>query len=378
MTVPASGTAVAGGRYQLGAVLGVGGMARVVRATDTLLARQVAVKLFRDDLDPEGAARARQEMQMLAALTHPGLVAVYDAGIETYDDGSEHPFLVMELVDGPTLAGQVLDPARAAVVGAQVADALAHVHAAGVVHRDVKPANILLAPDGSARLADFGIARIVDGARHTGTGLTIGTAPYLSPEQVTGAGTGPPADVYALGLVLLEVLTGHREFDGGPVETAMARLHRDPAVPGDLAEPWPALLRAMTAQQPGTRPSAVEVAAALRSTMPLLPPTSVLPAAPDLRPTVVAAAVPGPAPTGARPVPLVARRSPARRSLLAGGAGPLLAGLAVLVAVLVLVALAVSAVSGSGSGSSPTPPPGAPGPSRLDADLSYLQKAVTP
>ncbi|MCW2599210.1 MAG: Serine/threonine protein kinase PrkC, regulator of stationary phase [Frankiales bacterium] len=253
-----------GGRYELGPVLGRGGMAQVRRATDTVLGRDVAVKLFREDLDEQSAARVRTEMQTLASLMHPGLVAVHDAGTELDEHGVAQPFLVMELVDGPTLAAcESLSPERVAQVGAELAVALDYVHAQGVVHRDVKPANILLSPSG-VKLADFGIARIVDGVRHTSTGLTVGTAPYLSPEQVTGDPIGPAADVYALGLVLLESLTGRREFTGGPVETALARLHRDPDVPDSLPVPWPSLLRAMTARQPSARPAAARVAAVLR------------------------------------------------------------------------------------------------------------------
>lgn len=256
-------TALAGGRYELGPVVGTGGMAQVRRATDTVLGREVAVKVFRDDLDEDSAARARLEMQTLAGLTHPNLVAVHDAGTS----GDSQPFLVMELIDGPTLAACCVDGSltsdQVIEIGRGLADALAYVHGRGVVHRDVKPANVLIAPSG-AKLTDFGIARIVDGARHTGTGLTIGTAPYLSPEQVTGEPVGPPADVYALGLVLLECLTGHREYSGGPVETAMARLHRQPEIPVDLPGPWPTLLRAMTARHAEHRPSAADVAHALQ------------------------------------------------------------------------------------------------------------------
>jgi serine/threonine protein kinase len=267
---------IVAGRYVLGDVLGTGAMAQVRQATDLLLERQVAVKVFREDLDDDSAERARSEMRTLAVLSHPRLVGIHDAG--TREDG--HPYLVMELVDGPTLAQCCIDgsltPQRLASIGADLAEALSYVHSQGVVHRDVKPANILLAQDG-AKLTDFGIARIVDGARHTGTGLTIGTAPYLAPEQVTGAEIGPPVDVYALGLVLLEGHKGHREYDGNAVEAAMARLHRTPVIPATLSAPWPDLLAGMTALDPKDRPTAVQVARILRDApAPAPAPTQVL------------------------------------------------------------------------------------------------------
>ena len=270
-TDPDVTTVLAGGRYELGPVLGTGGMASVRSATDTVLGRAVAVKVFRDDLDEDSAIRARNEMQTLASLSHPHLVAVHDAG--TFDEG--HPYLVMELVEGPTLAACCSDGSlsqkQLVRIGAELADALAYVHGRGVIHRDVKPANILISPTG-VKLADFGIARIVDSARHTGTGLTVGTAPYLAPEQVTGGAVGPEADIYALGLVLLECLTGRREYTGSAVETAMARLHRQPEIPDSLPVPWPSLLHAMTARDPALRPTAAEVAEAL--TMGVLPTTT--------------------------------------------------------------------------------------------------------
>src|SRR5690349_20510912 len=144
-------------RYELGEVIGTGGMARVYRARDVLLDRDVAVKLFRDDLDNDAASRAQAEMTTLASLHHPGLGAVHDAGT-----AEGRPYIVMELVEGPTLGDADAD---LITVGADIAEALAYVHEQGVVHRDVKPANILLSPTG-AKLADFGVARVIDGVRH--------------------------------------------------------------------------------------------------------------------------------------------------------------------------------------------------------------------
>ncbi len=360
---------LAGGRYELGPVLGRGGMAQVRRATDTVLGRDVAVKLFREDLDEASASRARTEMQTLASLTHPGLVAVHDAGTELDEHGEARPFLVMELVGGPTLAACCLDgsltPERVAEIGAELADALDYVHARGVVHRDVKPANILLSPE-RVKLADFGIARIVDGVRHTSTGLTVGTAPYLSPEQVVGEHVGAAADIYALGLVLLECLTGRREYTGGPVETALARLHRPPEVPDSLPSPWPSLLRAMTAREPADRPAASAVAHTLRD--PGVPTT-------DATRVMTVVTVAG-SRTEVLRVPPVLARPRQRRSR---GLGPLAGA----VAGLVLLALLISSLQPALPTLPKQPavtqaPAGGPATTPLERHLSELDRAVHP
>jgi serine/threonine protein kinase len=212
----------------------------------------------------------------------------------------------MEFVEGETLSDAMrsrpLAAERLAEIGAAVADALAHVHARGMVHRDVKPANVLLGKDGSVKLTDFGIARLIDAAKVTSTGMMVGTASYLAPEQVAGEPVGPATDVYALGLVLLEALTGTREYDGPAIEAAMARLHRSPVMPATLPAGWPPVLAAMTAREVDARPSARDVAEALRSlragtdvTTVLAPPpvqqhTTVLP-----RTTTTSTAAPAPA-----------------------------------------------------------------------------------
>jgi tRNA A-37 threonylcarbamoyl transferase component Bud32 len=269
--------AVLAGRYELVDLLGSGGMAEVFRARDHLLARDVAVKKFRAHTLDEGEtlARARAETRVMARLSHPNLVAVHDAhfpapGAPSRPD--EPAFLVMELVRGPTLADAVRDSPmsldQVARTGAGLADALAHVHAAGVVHRDVKPANILLTTAGTAKLADFGIA-LADGARHTATGALVGTAGFLAPEQIRGADATPASDVHALGLVLLECITGRREYEGTGIQAAVARLHRPPVIPRELVpRPWATLLLALTDDDPGNRPTAVQAAAALRRLVP--------------------------------------------------------------------------------------------------------------
>ena len=251
-----------GGRYRLEALVGRGGSAEVWGAEDEALGRRVAVKLV-TATGGEDAGRVGDEARLLARLSHPGLVPVYDAGT----DEAGRPWVVMELVRGETLADTVsrgpLAPLRVAEIGRVLAEALAYVHGQGLVHRDVKPANVLLGEDGRVRLTDFGIARLVDAASVTATGLTVGTASYLSPEQVTGAHVGPLSDVYSLGLVLLECLKGEREYPGSAVEVALARLSRPPVVPQRLPAGWPGLLEAMTARETGPRPTAAEVASEL-------------------------------------------------------------------------------------------------------------------
>ena len=295
-------TAVIGGRYRLDVLVGRGGTAEVWAATDTQLDRTVALKLVTIAHD-ESAARAADEARTLAQLSHPNLVQVFDAGT----DGAGRPWVVMEYVDGDTLGDAMrkgpLPIAQVTEVGIAVADALAHVHATGLVHRDVKPGNVLLGR--TPKLTDFGIARLVDAAKVTSTGLMVGTAAYLAPEQVAGEPVGPAVDVYALGLVLLEVLTGKREYDGPPVEAAMARLHRGPEIPTTLPTGWAGLITAMTARQPQNRPTASDVAAALRNIQAGTSGTTVLPIPqePVVERTTVMPR------TAAVPAPVVAARS---------------------------------------------------------------------
>ena len=265
------------GRYRLEELLGRGATAEVYRGTDELLGRSVAVKVFHRGIsDPTALARQRTEMQVLAKLHHPNLVIVYDAklGIDPATETAEQAkadadltYLVMELVQGGTLANRItptgMPPVDVARVGAAVAGALAAVHSYGLVHRDIKPANILISTTGDVKLSDFGIARELEAERLTSAADVIGTAAYLSPEQARGGDVGPPTDVYALGLVLLESLTGRREYPGRAVESAVARLLRDPVVPDNLPGSWPPLLRAMTQAEPARRPTAAEVEAAL-------------------------------------------------------------------------------------------------------------------
>ncbi|KQM17858.1 hypothetical protein ASF83_01870 [Plantibacter sp. Leaf171] len=265
------------GRYRLGARIGSGGMATVHLATDETLGRQVAVKLFRPGTtDASLGARTASETRLLASLNHHALVTLFDARVVS-GDGS---YLVMEYVDGPTLSQRIsrspLPSPEVAAMAVDLAEALHTVHAARVVHRDIKPSNVLLRrsvlphQEYRAKLADFGIAHLIDSTRMTAPGSLMGTVAYLSPELVRGADPATPADVYALGLVLLEALTGRRAYPQTSThESLMARLNASPTIPGALGYQWKSLLTAMTASDPAARPTALEVAMAVRDLDPV-------------------------------------------------------------------------------------------------------------
>ena len=252
-------------RYRLDAVIGEGGMARVFRAEDVALSRTVAIKVMRAPTD-ESPVRVQSETTLLASLSHPSLVTLFDAHISEH----EPSYLVMEYVDGPTLAARLaagpLPSPEVAALAVDLAEALHVVHQKGVVHRDIKPSNVLLwnspLPDRAfrAKLTDFGIARLLDSTRVTLPGTVIGTAAYLAPEQVRGEEPSSAADIYSLGLMLLEALTGKRAF--GPAmshESLIARLTVAPTIPRSVPVGWRALLTAMTASNPPRRPTALQV-----------------------------------------------------------------------------------------------------------------------
>jgi serine/threonine protein kinase len=249
-------------RYEVGRLIGRGATARVFRARDLSEGCEVAIKLFHSDALAAEERRRLKEVQILGSLQHPGLVTLYDAGTE---DGLA--FLAMQLVEGPTLADRIsvgpLTVSEVIELAVRLADALAYVHGHGVTHRDLKPANVILGPDGPL-ISDFGIAQAFDSTRVTATGTVVGTAAYMAPEQVLGDSVGPSADIYALGLVLLECLTGVREYGGTMVESAVVRLHRPPRIPAGLPFLLEDVLRKMTAQHPEDRPPARAVAEALR------------------------------------------------------------------------------------------------------------------
>ena len=285
------------GRYRLEGHLASGGMGEVWRATDVTLGRPVAGKLLHGPLagDTDLLERFQREARAAARLNHPGIVAVYD----TCTDGGRQA-IVLQLVDGPTLrtyldrAGR-LDPAQTVTVGVSVAEALAAAHDAGVVHRDVKPANILLGPE-RAMVTDFGVAKALDDTDHTATGSMLGSVRYLSPEQVRGVAPDGRSDLFSLGVVLHECLGGRVPWDGEtPAATALARLDTPPApLPPDVPAALAAVVARCLAVDPDDRfPDARALAAALRAALGATPRR----AADDLTEVVP----PPPAPPPARP-----------------------------------------------------------------------------
>ena len=258
---------VLSGRYRLAGPLASGGMGQVWSAFDEVLDRRVAIKVMHPQTAAQQVlvARFREEARIAADLTHPGIVDVFGQG--------EHEglaYLVMELVDGPTLAEVVAE--RGALPARQVsqvlyalARALEHAHAAGVIHRDLKPSNVVLAPGGAVKLMDFGIAKSLDGPSHTGIGEVLGTTYYISPEQALGEPVTSATDLYSLGVVGHELLTGAKPFDRGtPIATALAQVEEPPPpLPADLPADLTAVVLRCLAKQPGERPTAGEVVAAL-------------------------------------------------------------------------------------------------------------------
>ena len=251
-----------GERYRLETLIGRGGMASVWQATDTVLDRAVAVKRLHANLiaDEEHLERFRREARVVARLSHPNLVHLLDRG-----EDAEGPYLVMELVEGENLKARIrregrLPPSEAARVVAQVAHALAYAHANGVVHRDIKAQNVLLTPDGHAKLADFGIARLIEVDSHSGltrTDMLVGSADYIAPEQADGSPVSARTDVYALGVVLYECLTGRLPFSGdGFVATAMRHVNEPMPDPRVLAPEVPAHLAAAVLRACEKRPEA--------------------------------------------------------------------------------------------------------------------------
>jgi eukaryotic-like serine/threonine-protein kinase len=309
---------VLAGRYALGALLGAGGMGQVYRARDPVLQRTVAVKVLSPAAtdDRELVARFGREARAAAALHHPNIVAVFDSGT----DGDLH-YLVMEYVEGQSLAGLllregVLDPGRVAEVGRQVCQALVAAHAVGLVHRDITPGNLLVDPAGLVKVADFGIAKLAAATTMTGDGMVLGTAAYLAPEQAQGRPVDGRSDLYALGCVLYELVTGAPPFAGdSSVAVAARQVTEQPIPPSDrnprVSPALEAVVLTALAKQPAARYQSAAamaqdldraIANAGADSMPLVDPGAGLPT--DRLPSVI--------PAGAATVPMAsaARRRP--------------------------------------------------------------------
>ncbi|UOE43435.1 protein kinase domain-containing protein [Agromyces larvae] len=247
-----------GGRYELQSRIAIGGMGEVWQATDLVIGRQVAIKILKDEYlgDPGFLERFRAEARHAALVNHEGIANVFDYGEE---DGSA--YLVMELVPGEALSTilereHVLSTDKVLDIVAQTAAALQAAHAAGLVHRDIKPGNLLITPDGRVKITDFGIARIADQVPLTATGQVMGTVQYLSPEQASGHPASPTTDIYSLGIVAYECLAGRRPFTGeSQVAIAMAQINETPPdLPVTVSEPVRNLVYACIAKNPADRP----------------------------------------------------------------------------------------------------------------------------
>lgn len=264
---------VLGERYEIGGVLGRGGMAEVHRGRDLRLGREVAVKVLRSDLarDPSFQVRFRREAQAAASLNHPAIVAVYDTGEDRTTTGAT-PYIVMEYVEGETLRDVIrreghLSSERAMSLAADICGALDFSHRNGIVHRDVKPGNVMITPQGTVKVMDFGIARAVSdsAATMTSTAAVIGTAQYLSPEQARGESVDARSDVYSMGCLLYELVTGAPPFSGdSPVAVAYQHVREDPRLPSSINPEVPPeldaiLLKAMSKNPANRYQSAAEM-----------------------------------------------------------------------------------------------------------------------
>jgi serine/threonine protein kinase len=346
----------ASGRYRIGDVLGRGGMATVYLAQDEELERPVAIKVLAGHLadDPSFRDRFVREARLAAQLSHPNVVQIFDAG---EDDGT--PFIVMEYVDGHTLSDELdevgrLDPERVVDLGVQVGAGLEHAHAAGLVHRDIKPGNLLLrGDDGTVKIADFGIARAAEATRLTQMGSVLGTAAYLAPEQALGEEVTASADIYSFGCVLYECLTGRPPYVFDTLAELAFKHQSEPICPvREIRPEVPAELEAVVmrclARNPDYRPpSAAAIAEELQAASPE-DATRPLPQASGARASEV------------RTVPLQRPTASAPRRR---GAGPPLgrgALLAVVAALLVIAAIVIVVTANTGkddgsAGGNPAP-----------------------
>ncbi len=350
------------GRYRLQRLIATGGMGQVWEAVDSRLGRRVAVKVLKQEYssDPEFIERFRAEARTVAMLNHPGIAAVHDYGETEMDGEGRTAYLVMELVNGEPLNSVIKRTGRLSLRHAldmleQTGRALQVAHAAGLVHRDVKPGNILITPTGQVKLTDFGIAKAVDAAPVTQTGMVMGTAQYIAPEQALGEDATAASDVYSLGVVGYEAVSGKRPFTGdGALTVAMKHIKETPApLPADLPPNVRELIEITLVKNPGMRYSTggqfADAVAAVRSGR--------RPPRPNSAPTIKAtpAAIPSTSPrrpvaevrpaTPARARPTTAHRppAPARRTFSSGQrallwAAGVLGALAIISAILIVLA----------------------------------------
>jgi serine/threonine protein kinase len=343
---------LAGGRYRIENVLGRGGMASVYLARDGELDRPVAVKVLAEHLADTPGFRERfmREARLAAQLSHPNIVQVFDVGEE---DG--RPFIVMECVQGATVGDELkqrgtLEPTEVVDLALQICGGLEHAHAAGLVHRDIKPQNLLVRADGTVKIADFGIARAAETTKLTQIGSVLGTAAYLSPEQALGEEVTAAADIYSLGCVLYELLTGRTPYIFETLPQLVTK-HREEAIPPlrelrpDVPERLEAAVMHALARNPDYRPdSAAALAQELAAGSPE-PPTQPLP-----RPEGVDANEVVAAPTRVRTTPMEA---PRRRDFAFPRGRGLWMALAVLVAAVAIAVAIGLAVRGDGGTSTP-------------------------
>ena len=374
-------------RYVLESRIATGGMGEVWSARDTVLDRSVAVKVLKTEYADDALFRARFETEArhAAALQHPGIASVFDYGASSLDDGSAttRPYLVMELVEGQPLSALLrpsapLDAAVAQQLLAQAAEALGVAHAAGIVHRDVKPANLLVTPDRRVKVTDFGIARAAEGMALTQTGEVMGTPAYISPEQAEGGTATAASDVYSLGVVAFECLAGRKPFTADtPVATAVAHLRNPvPELPDHVPAALAAIVRRALAKSPADRyPDGAAFAQALRSpgaddgatvVAPVVPPAS---SSTQVLPTVAPAAAPAPAVRPA-PTPGSARR---RTSV----PWPLVIGIAAVLAA-VLIAVWLGSRDDTEPADQPTRQSQTPSPSQTPSESPSQTPTETP